>query len=69
MVEIFKTNIQRKKLANYIIDLLSSHYPFFKINIDMKDCDKVLRVEGHHVSCEEIINRLHSLNIQCQVLE
>jgi uncharacterized Fe-S cluster-containing protein len=69
MVEIFKTNIQRKKLANLIIDRLSSHYPFFKINIDMKDSDRVLRIEGNYISCDEIVKRLQSLNIKCQVLE
>ena len=46
MVEVFKTNVQEVTQADNIIALLRKHFPASKINIDMHDCDKVLRVEG-----------------------
>ena len=46
MIEIFKTNIREAAQADNIIALLLQHFPGSRINIDLYDCDKVLRVEG-----------------------
>jgi hypothetical protein len=46
MIEVFKTNIAEAASAQKIIALLLLHLPGRKINIDLHDCDKVLRVEG-----------------------
>jgi hypothetical protein len=47
MIEIFKTNVQEVSHANEIVALLLEYYPGSKINFDMHDCDKILRVEGN----------------------
>ncbi len=46
MVEIFKTNVRNKFDSNYIIAIIQRQYPNYKINFDLEDCDKILRVEG-----------------------
>ncbi len=46
MIEVFKTNIEELSQATRLIALLLNHFPDTKINIDLHDCDKVLRVEG-----------------------
>ncbi len=46
MVEIFKTDISKKKVARSLVKSLESEFPGYKINIDFADCDKVLRIEG-----------------------
>ena len=46
MIEVFKTNVREISQANQIVELLLEHFPGAKINFDMHDCDKVLRVEG-----------------------
>ena len=46
MVEVFKTNVQKKTQSKTLICILSEAFPSLKINFDLSDADKVLRVEG-----------------------
>jgi hypothetical protein len=41
----------------------------FKINFDLDDCDKILRVEGKNVLPGKIIGLLKANGYQCQALE
>jgi hypothetical protein len=69
MVEVFKTNVQRQKQARILKSELISQFPFIKINFDLEDCDKVLRVEGRKFAPDKIIELLHSNGYYCQILE
>jgi hypothetical protein len=69
MVEVFKTNVKKKKVAQEILTTLKEEFPRFKINFDLEDCDKILRVEGKKISPTQIIQRLESKNYSCIVLE
>ncbi|RYU94110.1 hypothetical protein [Emticicia agri] len=69
MVEVFKTNIQERKQAILLFEVLAEHFPLFKINFDLDDCDKILRVEGDSISHERISTIIHTNGYQCQVLE
>ncbi len=44
MVEVFKTNIQNGEDAQQVERVLLNHLPPMRINFDLDDCDKVLRV-------------------------
>jgi len=44
-------------------------FPEHKINFDLDDCDKILRVQGENISSEKIIQLLIKENYQCIVLE
>jgi hypothetical protein len=68
IVEVFKTNIIYKKDANRILKLLSNKYPNLKINFDLDDCDKILRVEGINIKPEKIIELISTNGYQCEVL-
>ena len=48
MIEVFKTNIKKASKAKRLIGLLAHHFPGSKVNIDLHDCDKILRIEGQH---------------------
>ena len=69
MVEVFKTTIQKQTAAMTLLKVLSRQFPLLKINIDLDDCDKVLRVEGHNISPKKIIEILHVNGYQCEMLE
>lgn len=69
MVEIFKTNIRSIHKAKLIIQKLSEEFPRHKINFDLNDCDKILRVQGENISSEKIIQVLIEENYQCKVLQ
>lgn len=69
MVEVFKTNIHKRRQATAIFNVLSTHFPYFKINFDLDDCDKILRIEGDSISNERIISLINTIGYQCQLLE
>ena len=60
MIEIFKTNVQNKTQARSILNLLKSSFTEARINFDLSDCDKILRVEGIKKSHTQ--NIVHDLN-------
>jgi hypothetical protein len=68
MVEIFKTNVQEVAESKMIIGQLLEHFPQNKINFDLSDCDRILRVEGEDICPETIIQLLGSVGYDCQVL-
>lgn len=69
MVEIFKTNINDKTIATKIARDLHSHFPGGKINFDLDDCDKILRVENESVIPHEVAKILKHKGFLCEVLE
>ena len=69
MVEIFKTNVEETSESILLLQKLSSQFPKHKINFDLNDWDKILRVQGEEISVEKIIQLLNKENYQCEVLE
>jgi hypothetical protein len=69
MVEVFKTNVRGKRQARTLLNILSERFPFFKINFDLEDCDKILRVEGSNVRQEKIAKLVTDNGYCCDVLE
>lgn len=68
MVEVFKTNVLKKQHAQTMIEILSKYFPDSKINFDLSDCDKILRVEGKNIQPETIIELLNRKRFECEVL-
>ena len=69
MVEIFKTNVQRKTQSKMLLSILSEAFPSLKINFDLSDCDKVLRVEGDNMEALRIMIILKEYGFNCEVLD
>ena len=69
MVEVFKTNVSSEGHAQSLIGLLQRAFPHHKINFDLEDCDRILRMEGHSISPESIITLLQENNCDGEVLE
>ncbi len=68
MIEVFKTNVIKKSQAKTLLKILEQRFNDFKINFDLSDCDKVLRVQGQTISFEEIIELVNANGYQCEVL-
>lgn len=68
MVSVFKTNVQCPAKAVYIVNGLLSQYPDFRINFDLDDCDRILRIEGAEVQINRIISSLKNLGYFCEEL-
>ena len=69
MVEVFKTNVEETSEANKIVALLLEHFPGSKINFDLYDCDKILRIEGKDFFIEKLIKLVHEKGFICKVLD
>ena len=69
MVEVFKTNVQKKAQSKMLHCILSEAFPSFKINFDLSDCDKVLRVEGDTMEAFRIIMLVKEYGFNCEVLD
>jgi hypothetical protein len=69
MIEIFKTDVQNKAQAKSVMNLLQSGFSEAKINFDLNDCDKILRVEGiNQIHIVQIVNDLNGLGFKCEIL-
>ncbi len=69
MVEIFKTNVEETSESILLLQKLSIHFPEHKINFDLSDWEKILRVQGEDIAVEKIIQLLNKENYLCEVLE
>ena len=68
MVEVFKTNVEQTEQSELLINQIICHVPGGKINFDLEDCDKILRVEAERISNETIIGLLNQYGFQAEVL-
>jgi hypothetical protein len=69
MVEVFKTNVQKRTESKMLHGILSEAFPSSKINFDLTDCDKVLRVEGKNTEAFRIITLVRENGFKCEVME
>ena len=69
MVEVFSTNVYDNDQSDTLIQKLLAYFPSSKINFDLEDCDKVLRVEGKDIATHKIIEMLSLDGYQCHILE
>ena len=69
MIEVFKTNVKNRLQANRVVTLLKRTYSEARINFDLNDCDKILRVDGIEGShTKTIVRNLNKLGFKCETL-
>ena len=68
MITVFKTNVSRAAEAKKLVKHLMQYFPGSKINIDLKDCDKVLRVEADHCIEGKIMMLVRETGFSCALL-
>lgn len=69
MVEVFKTNVQKKSQTQMLLKILNQALPPFKINIDLSDCDKILRVEGDNIDALRVMVLINENGFKCEVID
>lgn len=52
-----------------LLCILSEAFPSFKMNFDLSDCDKVLRVEGDQMETARIMILVKEYGFTCEVLD
>ncbi|KIA97085.1 hypothetical protein OA93_15995 [Flavobacterium sp. KMS] len=69
MIEIFKTNVQNETETTVIIKSIQDYFQDHKINFDLEDCDKILRIEANEIESNKIIELLNILSYDCVKLD
>ncbi len=69
MVEVFKTNITSKAIADVLSEELQQLFPITAVNFDLDDRDNILRIKGEGIHPPHIISHLQSQGHFCEVLE
>ncbi len=69
MVRIFKTSVRGKKEARRLIQRIERDLPAALINMDLDDRDRILRIEGDHISQEDIVSLIISAGFESRELE
>ncbi len=71
MVEIFRTNVNSKKVAEKVLKSLNARFPACHFNFDLDDCDKILRVQsaGNKIETCTIIEAVQEHEVEALLFE
>jgi hypothetical protein len=69
VLEVFKTDVQEMLHADKLVALLLQRFPGRRINFDLYDCDKILRIEGESFIPDEVIRVVKETGAVCSILE
>ncbi len=69
MIAVFRTSMQTQldisKLAHWIAPL----HGLTRWNVDLEDCDRVLRLEGNHIDIDAIQALVQQAGFSCEELD
>lgn len=65
MVKVFKTDIDSLAHAELVKNRLLVKFPGFRIDFDLEDSDRILRVEGDYFRAEDISGCLEEHGFTC----
>lgn len=70
MIEVFRTNVCCQNEALQIVEHLQKKLLNTKINFDLEDCDKILRIAGTSAAKNKyIVGYLQELGYDCVTLD
>lgn len=69
MIEVFKTNVSSEKKSKVIIDALHILMPQAKINFDLEDSDKILKIESSSIATHTVIEYLLLFDTRAECME
>ena len=68
MVEVFTTGIENRHMAAMIQSALLQQFPDMEVNIDLDDCDRILRCESECIDTNAVIAIVKSHKIEIAIL-
>jgi hypothetical protein len=71
MIEVFKTNICDVEHSHMVIQLIENAFQNYKVNFDLDDCDKILRVKSTNDAIESytLIALLKRFDFEVEILQ
>ena len=68
-VEVFKTNVSDPEQAKRLVDQIERTFTTAKVNFDLEDCDRILRVEfEEQIQSDLLIDLLKDIGYVAEVL-
>ncbi|MEJ0030488.1 MAG: hypothetical protein WDO15_09020 [Bacteroidota bacterium] len=69
MVEVFKTNVHGSLHAKHLVNVIQYYFEDYKVNFDLDDCDRILRIEATKtIEVEAVILLLDNVGIEAELL-
>jgi hypothetical protein len=69
MIEVFRTNVAEPRHAEQLVAMLLEHFPDGRINFDLQDCDRILRIEKKELIAEKIVRLMNEQGFECCPLD
>ncbi len=71
MVEIFRTNVNNRRLADRVLKTLRANLPAYLFNFDLDDCDRILRAQsaGTPIETTKVIRIVEGHSVEISVFE
>jgi hypothetical protein len=66
---VFKTNLTNAKRIEEVEPLLDVHPHIVQWNVDLDDCDNVLRIVSRNIAAQEVENILLNAGYYCEELQ
>ena len=66
---VFKTNLTDTKRISDVESLLDTHPHIVQWNVDLDDCDNVLRIVSRNIAAQEVENLLLNAGYYCEELQ
>jgi hypothetical protein len=66
---VFKTNLTDTKRISDVEPLLDVHPHIVQWNVDLKDCDNILRIVSRNIEAKEVENILLNAGYYCEELQ
>ena len=68
-VLVFKTNLTNINRVNEIETYLDVHPHIYRWNVDLEDCDNILRIESRGIAATEIESLILNAGYYCEELQ
>jgi hypothetical protein len=69
MVEVFKTNVTDRNHAKHLVEVIRYHFTDYKVNFDLEDCDRILRIESTtEIEPDRVVELLKHLDVTAEIL-
>jgi len=68
-IEVFRTNVEGTAAAATLRLLLLALMPGSRIDFDLEDCDRILRISYHNTDISSVVRLLADHGFECQPLD
>lgn len=69
MIEVFSTNITYQLQAAIIRGRILENFPGYRVNFDLEDCDRIMRIEtSGAIDAAEVIRIVNSVGFSAAIL-